>query len=92
MPLPTSDAIPFRGIPSLGDKATIALSITLTQKQVEAMFTRQASINKLASQSATQFPLEIDFDKKVIEFSQKFISLLFYRFAENVYWGCRNSL
>ncbi|GJJ06449.1 hypothetical protein Clacol_000641 [Clathrus columnatus] len=64
MPLPATDAIAFRGIPSLGDKATIALSLTLTQKQVEVMFARQASINKLTSQSATQFPLEIDFDNR----------------------------
>lgn len=65
MPLPTEESIGIRGAPLLGGRATIALSLTLTQKQVEAMFARQASINKLASQSATQFPLEIDFDKKV---------------------------
>jgi hypothetical protein len=63
MPLPTTDSIPFRGVPSRSEKKKIALSMTLTQKQVEAMFARQATLNQPGY--ANQFPLEIDFDNEV---------------------------
>ncbi|KAF8585947.1 hypothetical protein K439DRAFT_1632206 [Ramaria rubella] len=64
MPLPTKDPVAFRGVPSLGAERKMALSMTLTQKQVEAMFARQATLRELGESS--HYPLEIDFDENKI--------------------------
>lgn len=63
MPLPTKDPVAFRGVPSLGAEKKMALSMTLTQKQVDAMFARQSTLRELGS--TTSYPLEIDFDENV---------------------------
>jgi hypothetical protein len=62
MPLPTKDPVAFRGVPSLGAEKKKALTMTFTQKQVEAMFARQATLRE---QGSSQCPLEIDFDDNV---------------------------
>ncbi|KIJ49479.1 hypothetical protein M422DRAFT_777427 [Sphaerobolus stellatus SS14] len=63
MPLPDKDSITFRGMPSLDAPKQIAVSLTLTQKQVEAIFARQA---QLQEDGSAQSPLEIDFENNQI--------------------------
>ncbi|GJJ09151.1 hypothetical protein Clacol_003373 [Clathrus columnatus] len=62
MPSQITDATVARGIPLLDYNATTALSLTLTPNQVEAICARLLLIkNPGISQSAPQFPSEIDF-------------------------------
>lgn len=58
MPLPEKEPITFKGAKP-GDAEAVAISLTLTQKQVEAMFMRKEELKDSKS------PLEIDFDNKV---------------------------
>jgi len=57
MPLPEKEPITFKGAKP-GDAEAVAISLTLTQKQVEAMFMRKEELKDSKS------PLEIDFDNK----------------------------
>ncbi|KAF8514161.1 hypothetical protein JB92DRAFT_3096266 [Gautieria morchelliformis] len=59
----TWEPVAFRGVPSLGAEKKMALSMTLTQKQVEAIFARQSALRELGS---TSYPLEIDFNEHKI--------------------------
>lgn len=67
----------------------MALSMTLTQKQVEAMFARQSALRELGP---TSYPLEIDFDENVRIYCFTLLFFLTYFIIENIHRKHRHEL